>query len=160
MEVFKDIKGYEGSYKISNLGRVKSLKRNKETILKDGISGCGYKTVGLYSGRNRKTFKVHQLVAIEFLNHDPKKSKLVVDHIDNNKLNNNLTNLQIVTHRYNSSKDTNSGSKYTGVSLHKLSNKWISNITLNGKQKYLGLFKCELAAAKAYNDKLKEITNV
>ncbi|MCP4354353.1 MAG: hypothetical protein GY793_01730 [Proteobacteria bacterium] len=162
-EIFKDIPNYEGLYQISNLGRVKSLKRisfskrhNKyrtisERMLKQSISGR-YKIVALNNCGKLKSFRVHQLVAIKFLNHKPNRCKLVVDHIDNNPLNNNVSNLQIITNRENTSKDRKNGtSKYIGVSWCKRSKKWIAYITINGKNKNLGSYDCELNASIAYN---------
>ena len=156
-EVFKDIPGYEGIYQVSNLGRVKSFRFNKEKILKPTVGSHGYYTVGLCKGK-RKTISVHQLVAMTFLNHKPDgTTKVVVDHIDNNPLNNRLYNLQLVTNRENTSKDKKGSSKYRGVSWAKERNKWISSITINGKKKTLGYFNCELAASDAYQKKLAEI---
>lgn len=94
-EIFKTIPNFE-DYQVSNFGRVKSFKRKVPRILKPALSSSKYLTVGL----NGKTFQIHQLVAIVFLNHKPMGSRIgaiVVDHIDNNKLNNNLNNLQLLT---------------------------------------------------------------
>lgn len=161
MEIFKDIPGYEGMYQVSNQGRVKSLKLNKERILKL-VDNRGYLQVMLYNEGKFKAIKVHQLVAMAFLNHTPNGyNGLIVDHQDNNKLNNNLSNLQLVTNRYNASKDKKGGtSKYTGVSWNKERNKWISEIKINGKRKYLGRFKCELAAAVAYQKELIKLNKL
>ena len=154
MEIFKDIPGYEGIYQVSDLGRVKSLRFNKEKILKPTVGSHGYYTVGLCKGK-RKTISVHQLVAMTFLNHKPDgTTKVVVDHIDNNPLNNRLYNLQLVTNRENTSKNRNGTSKYTGVCWSKRDNKWRSEIRINGKKKHLGRFNCELAAAAAYQKEL------
>ena len=92
MEIWKEIKGYEG-YEVSNLGRVKSLKRKKEIFFLFVRDGGGYLQVVLCKNTKTKTKKVHKLVAIMFLNHKPSGYKLVVDHIDNNKLNNKTINI-------------------------------------------------------------------
>jgi len=165
-EIFKDVKGYEGIYKVSNLGNVKSMERIsnggyyrvKEKILNKHKNKAGYEYVGLYLEGKSTTRTVHQLVAIAFLNHIPNGYNLIVDHIDNNPSNNRVDNLQITTPRENTSKDKKEGtSKYTGVCWAKNANKWLSCIRIEGKKVHLGLFKCELAAAKAYNDKLRTI---
>ena len=160
-EIYKTIPDFE-DYEVSNLGNVRSLKSNK--ILKQRLSGKYY-AVNLNKNKCY-TFRVHQLVAITFLNHKPQRGILCVDHIDNNPLNNNLDNLQVINLRKNCSKDKhklNKTSKYVGVSkeIKKTKNKnyeyWLSTISINGKQIKLGLFKTELEASTAYQNKLKEL---
>ena len=153
MEIFKDVKGYEGLYQVSNLGNVKGLKRN--SILKSNTDFHGYVRIKLCKEGKTKTKKIHKLVAIAFLNHTPNGQVLVVDHIDNNKLNNKLENLQVTTSRHNSSKDRkNKTSKYTGVSWSKKMSKWKTSITTNKKQTHLGYFENELDASIVYNNAL------
>ena len=168
-EIWKDIKDYEGVYQVSNIGNVKSLSRwrvngttgyiTKEKNLAKSDNGGGYLVVSLHKDKKQKNFKVHQLVAIAFLNHIPNGyNGLIVDHISNNKLDNRIENLQITSARHNSSKDKKGGtSKYIGVSWDKSKSKWVSNIYLNGKQKKIGLFTTELEASNAYQKALKEI---
>lgn len=161
MEVWKKIPNYEGLYEVSNLGNVKSLgndKTRKEKILKAGINSQGYCHVGLVKDKQRNFFKVHQLVAMAFLNHIPCGYKLVVDHINDTPLDNRVENLQIVTQRFNANKtQVKYTSKYKGVSWHKNNFKWISNILINKKRIHLGYFNTELEASVAYQNKLKEI---
>jgi len=149
-EIWKDVLGYEGLYQVSSLGRVKSLKFNKEKILKLRVNKKRYFEVVLYIKGKSKVFKVHRLIAMSFLNYKNNQNKLVIDHINNNQLDNNIDNLQIITQRENTNKDKKGTSKYTGVSWNKLNNKWISKIYLNGKQRYLGSFDSELEAYNAY----------
>jgi hypothetical protein len=106
IEVWKDIPEYEGLYQVSNLGNVKSLDRVdsigrkvKEKFLKTALSSSSYFLVGLFKDGIGKTFNTHKLVAIAFLNHKPCGHKLVVNHINRNRLNNNLYNLEIITAR-------------------------------------------------------------
>lgn len=158
-EIWKDVKGYEGLYQVSNLGRVKSLKFNKEKILKPGVNSTGYYNVLLYKDSIAKSVKVHQLVAIAFLNHNPCGYKIVVDHLNNNPLDNKLENLQMITARENTSKDKkNKTSKYKGVSWYESTQKWEVKIRIKSKKLHLGYFNCELAAHQAYQNKLKEIS--
>lgn len=98
-EIWKDIKDYEGLYQISNLGRVKSLPKirkanhdyiSKEKYLKFG--GKRYNIVVLYKNKKAKTFTVHKLVALHFI--DNPENKSCVNHKDGNKLNNNVHNLE------------------------------------------------------------------
>ena len=169
IEIWKPIEGFE-IYQVSNFGRVKSLERSvigkfnsvrflKENILKLNLDKLGYSMVFLYDKNNkRNTIKVHQLVAIVFLNHKKSGHKLVVNHKDFNRQNNHIDNLEIVTQRENcNKKHIKSSSKYVGVCWHYKTNKWMARIQINGKSKYLGLFEKEIDASNAYQNKLKEI---
>lgn len=109
-EIWKDIKGYEDLYKVSNFGKIKSLERinqignNKyvtfEKILKHHINKKrGYCQVNLCKNGTRKLFTCHRLVAETFIpNMDNKK---YVNHIDGNKTNNCIDNLEWCTHSEN-----------------------------------------------------------
>ena len=159
-EEWKEIEGYH-DYEVSNHGRVKSLKFNKERILKNNIISSGYYLVCLYDNNKVKSFLVHSLVAIHFLNHKPNGHKIVVDHIDNDKSNNNVSNLQLISNRENSSKDKKGGtSKYVGVSWINGYNRWRSQIRINGKLKYLGYFDDEYEGHLAYQKALKKLNNL
>jgi hypothetical protein len=164
IEEYRAVKGYEGLYEVSNFGNVKSLKRInlagyriKETIMKGSTAGKGYRKFTLSKNFIKKTIEVHQLVAIAFLNHTPNGKKIVVDHIDNNRLNNRLDNLQLITHRENVSKDKKGSSKYTGVSWCKAYKKWTAQINMNGKVKHIGRFINEIQASNAYQYELNKI---
>jgi hypothetical protein len=167
-EIWKAIPNYEGIYEVSNLGNVKSLSReifnylgsyiSEEKIMKQHINQ-GYKRVNLSKNNKLKNIKVHQLVAMAFLNHIPDGThKLVVDHINNNPLDNRFENLQIITNRDNASKDKlNYTSKYTGVFWDKERNKWQSKIHINGKTIFLGRFLSEQEAHLKYQEALKSL---
>lgn len=156
-EIWRSVDGYDGIYDASSTGRVRSLKFNKSKVLKNTLSKSGYLKVVLCNSLGQKTISVHQLVAMGFLSHTPNGHKVVVDHIDNNKLNNNVSNLQLITSRGNISKDQKGSSRYTGVHWHKASMKWVAQIEINGKKNHLGLFTSELDASNAYKNKLKSI---
>lgn len=156
-EIWKDIPNYEGIYQVSNKGRVKSFWRPSPKIMKTRKGTNGYIEIGLRKDGIRKTMRVHQLVAMAFLKHNPNTTNLVVDHIDSDKTNNNIENLQLLTQRQNVSKDrTNKYSKLTGVTWHKRDKKWSSSIKINGKSIHLGYFDSEQDAALAYQKKLNE----
>lgn len=165
IEVWKDIPQYEGLYQVSNLGNVRSLDRVcrrgrklKGKVLKDALCGRGYFVVELNKNGKAKTITVHKLVAYSFLNHKPCGHKLVVNHIDINRENNNLYNLEIITQRENTNKKhIKSSSKYTGVYWNKKAKKWRSNILINGRRKHLGYFTDEKEAAQAYQNELNKI---
>lgn len=100
-EEWKDIKGYEGLYQISNFGRIKSLKKwngnlykETERILKPQKNSRGYLRI-LLSFNNKKYFFIHRLVAEHFIN-KPKGCN-IVNHLDCNPLNNRVDNLEWTT---------------------------------------------------------------
>jgi hypothetical protein len=155
-EIWKDIPGYEGLYQVSNMGRVKSVRYNR--FLKAGVCSGGYLGVCLYVNSTKKTLKIHKLVSMTFLNHKPDGYKIVVDHIDNDKTNNRIDNLQLITPRENASKDRRGySSKYVGVSWDKSRNKWISAIHIGGKNNHLGRFESEYEAHLAYQKALSDL---
>jgi len=159
-EVWKDIPNYEGIYQVSNLGNVKSLKFNKEIIMKSAINSRGYRQIVLSNTPIRETRTVHSLVAEAFLNHKSIKGEVVIDHINDIKTDNRLENLQIVTQRYNTYKTKkNNSSTFKGVHFSNTYKKWIAKIKINKKDIHLGSFDCELKAHLAYQNKLKEIEN-
>jgi hypothetical protein len=155
VETWKDIPDFD-NYQASNLGNFRSLKFNKIKLLSKSINGESRYVINTYNKKKKKTFKAAVLVAMAFLNHKPCGHKIVVDHIDNNALNDKLYNLQLITHRQNCSKDKKGTSKYTGVIWDKRINKWKANIRIKQKLKYLGTFKNEIKAANAYKKALKE----
>jgi len=156
-EIFREIKDYP-NYQVSNLGIVKSLnygRGRKEKLLKPGINTSGYYFVNLYKSGIIKSFSIHQLVAMAFLNHQPLGYKLVVNHINFNRTDNRLENLEIVTARENSNrKHIKSSSRFVGVHFDKIKNKWRAYIYINGKIKYLGFFYSEIEASKYYESAL------
>ena len=167
-EIWVDIPNYEGYYQVSSIGRVKSLSRKverngnktynvKERILKPSKAGRGYLMVNLYKDGARRFSKVHQLVAMAFLNHNPCGYNLVVNHKNFNRLDNRLENIEVVTMRENTNKKhLESTSKYVGVSWREKRKKWRASIIINGESKHLGEFKDEHEANLAYQKALKE----
>jgi len=165
-EIWKDIPGYEGLYQVSNTGNVRSLDRvihgeyekprpRKGVTLKPRVIR-GYKYCSLSTNGIVKTYPVHQLAAMAFLNHKPDGHSLVVDHINNVKTDNRLENLQLISQRHNLSKDKNGTSRYPGVSWYRRVKKWQAHIVINGKHAHLGYFTDESEAALAYQNALKE----
>lgn len=95
-EIWRDIEGYEG-YQVSNLGRVKSLKFGKEQILK--VKKDRYLRIGLCKDGKQKFYMVHRLVALAFL---PNPENLPeINHIDEDKTNNRVENLEWCDRKYN-----------------------------------------------------------
>lgn len=164
-EEFRDVKGYEGHYQISNFGNVKSYHTNKPTgrILKPATNSVGYLFVVLYDNNRRRTYGIHQLIAMAFLGHNPDGHKKVINHIDGNRKNNSIDNLEVTTHRDNLSKyrydKKNLSSIYTGVSWVNAQKKWKASIRINYKSTHLGFFEKEHDAHIAYETALKNIGN-
>ena len=98
-EIWKDIKGFEGHYQVSDKGRVRSLKYGKERILKPERTHNGYLRVGLLKNRNRKMFMVHRLVGQAFLSNSHNLPQ--INHKDEDKTNNRVENLEWCDGKYN-----------------------------------------------------------
>ena len=101
-ELWKDIKGYEGLYKISSYGRVKSLgndKNRKEKILSSKSNREGYVRVYLFKDGKGKMYRVHRLVAEAFIPHP--NNYPIINHKDEDKSNNIVSNLEWCTQEYN-----------------------------------------------------------
>lgn len=99
-EVWRDIDGYDGMYQVSDLGRVRSLKFGKVRVLRPNKNKDGYLLVGLSKENKRKTIKVHRLVAQAFIPNDD-ESKTQINHIDECKQNNKVSNLEWCSAQYN-----------------------------------------------------------
>lgn len=162
-EIWRTIPGYS-DYMVSDQGRVKSFKGwgIKERIMPGTLNSFGYLAVGLTIKAKMKMWRIHQLVALAFLDHIPNR-KTVVDHINGIKTDNRLENLRILSNRENTSlgyvkKKTKS--KYVGVNWHSQSKKWTANIYFNGKRIYIGIFPTQEEAGQAYQDKLKELNGL
>lgn len=172
-EIWVPVKGYEGIYDVSNYGRVKSISTGKigkggrksikvEKILRPIIDDYGYYRCCFRKDGAAKHKRVHSLVAIAFCGHIPNGRKQVVNHIDGDKLNNNSSNLESVTHRANVStcfrkNQDKFTSKYVGVSWSKEYKKWKAQITINMKAIALGSFDSEIEASNAYQKRLSTI---
>ena len=98
-EIWCPIKGYEGLYEVSDQGRVRSLKFGKERILKTGITPQGYLFVSICKNGEQKKCKVHRIVAQAFI---PNPDNLPeVNHKDEDKTNNSVSNLEWCDRKYN-----------------------------------------------------------
>lgn len=169
-EVWKPISGYEGLYEVSNLGRVRSLEfRNgsgihrRVTIMSPTDNGHGYKIVGLSLNNKRRNHYVHRLVADAFI---PNKDKLpVIDHIDHDRSNNIVTNLQWLTQRENVNRSrrlmskprkkpmTNTGERY--ISLQK---NGMYRVTVFGRR--IGVYKTLKEAITVRDDEIEKADRI
>ena len=106
-EHWKEIEGYDGEYLISDLGRVKSLKREEEHILSPGITSKNHLGVGLCKDGIRRRHRVHRLVAEAF---KPNPNILpIVRHLNDDPTDNRVENLEWGTQRDNVHDSINSG---------------------------------------------------
>lgn len=170
IEEWRDIPNFEGYYQASSFGKIKSLSRLvskgrgrkmnfriSERILVTAYDVSGYPQVALCKDGLRKLVKVHQVIAITFLNHTPCGFDVVVDHKNTIKSDNRVINLQLITSRLNISKDRCTLSGATGVSLRP--HGALAYITVDGQRYYLGSFSTKEAAASAYERAVSEIGN-
>lgn len=162
-EIWKDVIGYDGLYQVSDLGNVKSLSRLvwngkayyriPERILKNNIDSKGYHFITLCKNGTYIQKRIHQLMAESFFGYRYDERKLLINHKNFIRTDNDLSNIEIVTNRENTNqKHIPHTSKYTGVSWDKLKNKWFSCIRFNGKMIYLGRFDNEEDASMYYEN--------
>jgi len=148
----------EFGYEVSNLGNVKG-KRGSLLKLQKGSSG--YLTVGLFFNKKNYCKYVHRFVYETFKGEVP--DGLEIDHVDGDRTNNSLENLDVVTRRENINRAyARNGVKKklpTGVFLRgdrkKRKKPYYSTISINGKHKYLGSFKTKEEAETAYLENIK-----
>lgn len=123
IEEWKDIKGYEGLYQVSNLGRVKRLKGEyvkSERVLKPLKHGNGYMGVDLCKHSKAKRFSVHRLVAQAFIPNQDNKAQ--VNHIDEDKTNNMVSNLEWCTSKENINHGTRTERTSTKILAYDIAN--------------------------------------
>ena len=156
-EIYRNIEDFD-NYEISNFGNVRNKKTNK--ILKPNISK-GYYKVDLCKNGKRTTKTIHKLVADAFL--ENLENKPCVDHIDNDRLNNNISNLRWATNKENSRNkilSIKNTSGFKGVSFHKKANKWQAQITIDGIKIYIGSFENIEDAKQARLTKAQQVFGV
>lgn len=141
MEIWKDIIGYD-QYQVSNYGRVKTTANSatrKERILKPLKHPRGYFRVALWKDNKSKFFFIHRLVAEYFM--DNPESKPTINHIDGDKSNNHIDNLEWSTYRENMNHavenrisacgERNGRSKLTQVQVEEIRNSTLTSVELS-----------------------------
>lgn len=152
--IFFWIPGFEGIYSINLCGDVIANERyyidkNKISFHKAAkrlalgrVDGHGYKYISLRKDGKSKSYRLYQLLARTFIV-DNRNTLLQVDHIDQNRINDDLSNLRVVHKEINSNNrkcDQRSSTKIRGVTWSKPHGKWKVYVNENKKLKYLGLF--------------------
>jgi hypothetical protein len=156
-ETFRDYRKIDGydNYVISNYGEVFNTTSGR--MLKNSIRQ-GYYGVSLCKNGERKSHIIHRLVAIHFI--DNPENKTCVDHIDNDKLNNHISNLRYATiseNAFNTGVNVVNTSGYKGVWFNKNRNKWYAEIKYKKKKIHLGCFSTKEQAITARREKAKEL---
>jgi hypothetical protein len=151
-EIWKTVTDFEGLYEVSSLGRVrKMMKDGNHLIRKLNEDRKGYLWIYLSKDNKRKYYKIHRLVAAEFIG----KSKQLIHHINEDKKDNRPENLEYVSDRENSNHYRRRFGKYmTGVFRYKEGRKFYSRAFINGVKTYLGAFDTEIEAHQAYLSKI------
>lgn len=153
METFKDIKGFENIYQISNKGTVKSLRFNKERILRTQTDIFGYHYINLNCDGKSYKYKIHRLVAEAFIpnpNNYP-----IINHINEDKTDNRVENLEWCTYSYNNT--YNDRAKKSGKKSGKTLSRPIIQLTKNGE--FIREWESATEASKQLNIPLPNITN-
>lgn len=163
-ELWEWLPGFEGFYKVSNWGRLKSFKRDKVNgkIKKLNFTVClkanDNNRINIYYHvwqNNKPYFFLVNRKIYEIFNKTKIKKGYEVDHIDRNPLNNHISNLRELTsseNKRNTNKYKNCSSKYRGVSFNKNTQKWECNVYLPNIKLYQGLYINEEDAGRKYNE--------
>ena len=153
-EMWRGIDGYD-NYMVSSYGRVKNIKTGR--ILQP-CDNRGYSRLLLYKDKQPINMIIHRLVAQAFLLNPGERS--LVDHVDGDCKNNNMTNLRWASHTENMQNrkiNKNNTANFKGVSFHKRQQKYIARIGNKCKLLHIGTFETAIEASKAYEVKAKEL---
>ena len=142
-----EIVGFE-KYLIYEDGRVWSGK-GKGMFMKHRVDRYGYLQVCLWKDRKVKCMRVHRLIALHYIPNPENKPE--VDHFDNNRQNNNISNLRWVSRSENNrNRKTYGAIPFKGV--YKKGNRFVAMISINGKKKHIGYYDTAEEASEAFNN--------
>ena len=160
-EIWKDVIGYEGLYQVSSLGRVKGLEKKvtrsnrihslKERMLDPYVGFHGYKMFNLVGNGKTRSVALHRIITETFIPNP--ENKRTINHKNKVKIDNRIENLEWCSDRENVShavKDKKKHSKYIGVTWDITKSHWIVRVRMKGTRKFVGTFKNEDLAGKAY----------
>jgi hypothetical protein len=152
MEEWRDVVGYEGKYLVSNIGNIKSVKRDK--ILTPKKNHDGYLRIQLWKNNKAVFVSIHRLVAESFIpNHE---NKPFVNHIDGTKNNNLVENLEWVTQSENVRHAWNNG--FCGGSINGKHSKAVDQYDLNGN--YINTYPSTMEVERQLGIPHSQISNV
>jgi len=148
-EVWKDVIGYEGFYLVSNTGNIYGVVAGRAISIKTEKNG--YKRVTLNRSGVRKTISVHRLVVEAFI--EPITEGFCVDHIDNNRGNNHISNLRIVTYTFNVKRSFCNTLGISKMRKQKTTpQRFRADMWIYGRKYFLGSWDTEQEALKAYRE--------
>ena len=155
---FRKIVNYE-NYSVSNMGTIRNDKTNR--ILQPQIDTKGYYCVILYNNSKRKNINIHRLVGVAFVENPD--NKICLDHINNNKLDNNISNLRWSTYQENNRNasirsDNSSGIK--GIYWNKKAKKYHTRIKIDGNYIHLGYYDTIEEATEARVNKVNQVFGI
>lgn len=164
-EIWKPVFGYEGYYEVSNTGKIRSLERYVITnqgyktkvnsrIMTQQKNKYGYNDVKLSKNGKALRLLTHRIVMQSFIG----KSDLQVDHLNKDKQDNRVTNLEYVSHRENVRRSSVCKNGNPGIYWSKRNNMWACAIQKNKKRHFGGYFRNQGDAIKARDDLLKKLS--
>lgn len=151
MENWKDVKGFEGLYQVSDQGRIKRTTKNR--CLKKSITVHGYERVTLSKAGEISYHYVHRLLADHFIENP--RGHNIVDHINIDRSDNRLDNLRWVSSSENSRnahRCSEARSKYNGVYKNTNCSTFVARIFIDGVGIHIGSFRSEVVAGLAFDD--------
>jgi len=143
---FKIIELFNNKLKVFEDGKVLVLSKYKnkgEYCERKCPLRCGYKRLQLCHEGKKKYYQIHRIISFAYLGLDIDNPKIQIDHVNRDRLDNQVSNLRLVSNQQNSFNRDSKG-------YYKRKNKYIANIHINGKTIYLGIYETEAEASNAY----------